>query len=112
DELRAQADLLDEAAASMGQVGGRMETVADDLGAINEGLSEARSVLGGYAATASGARDLVEQAERDLGRQSRLAQVMVIALGLTIALGQIVPLYVGWELIQRPEVLESPAEDA
>jgi hypothetical protein len=51
----------------------------------------------------SDARQLVTANETDLGRQLTFARVLLLVLGLTLAVGQVLPLGTGW-LLLRPEL--------
>ncbi|MBA2578273.1 MAG: hypothetical protein H0V05_16815 [Euzebyaceae bacterium] len=113
DELREQALLIEGAGANLGEAGRGATAVADDLAAIDAGLAEALVLLGDYTAAATDARQLLATTADDLERQANISKIMIAALGLTIALGQVVPLFVGWELLQgrRGEVKRAERDD-
>lgn len=112
EQLREQAMLIDEASANLDEVGQRASGIADTLGRLDQQLTEAVGLLQGYSATATQARELVTETEQRLARQVTLARIMVVILGLTIALGQIVPLYFGRLLRRGEEVPITPVPEA
>jgi hypothetical protein len=102
DDLREQAELIRGAGANLAEVGAGTEAVADDLQRIQQGLTGSIELLRGYAATATSASELIGDTQRNLGLQVRLARLLVTLLGVVFAAGQIVPLGLGWTLLQPP----------
>lgn len=102
EKLRGQADLVDAAGANLGRVGADAALVAGDLRRADAAVARAQRLLGDYAGDAAQARSLVADAQADLAGQARSARVLVVLLGLVIAAGQVVPLWVGWELRTAP----------
>ncbi len=76
--------------------------LADDVSTVSAELAEAEVLLDRYAETASGAQELAARTRGDLDGQSDLARLLVTLLGLSFVAGQIVPLWIGPELLQRP----------
>jgi hypothetical protein len=103
DDLRVQAALIREAGANLREVGEGTDAIAGDLAAITGGLEQAVEILRSYTATATSARDLVVETQEGLGFQVGLARLLVTLLGLTLATGQVVPLALGWTLLQPVE---------
>lgn len=95
-ELREQADLLEELSASVGSAGRDAAAVAEDVGAVDASLDEALRLLTSYAASGAEASERVEQARARTRAQAGAARAALVALGLSAALGQVVPLTVGW----------------
>jgi hypothetical protein len=103
-DLRAQAALIRETGDSLEDVGEGTTQIAGDLGAIRQGLGEALVVLSDSTATATSASALIGETQDGLRTQLGIARVLVILLGLTTAAGQLVPLALGWSLLQPPGV--------
>jgi ABC-type transporter Mla subunit MlaD len=106
EDLRVQAALIREAGANLGTVGVGTEAIADDLAGLRDTLDTAASVLGDYARTADEARALVQDSESDLGRQLFTLRLLIVAGGLAVAAGQVVPLSIGWAL-RNPEAFRA-----
>jgi hypothetical protein len=102
DDLRAQAALIREAAGNLDELGEGTALIAEDLLAIREGMAGAVEVLGSYTATATEAEAMIADTRTGLGSQMGWARVLVTVLGLSVAAGQVVPLGLGYLLLQPP----------
>jgi ABC-type transporter Mla subunit MlaD len=102
DELRAVSSDLAALASSSATVREDVDRLADDVSAVSAELAEAKLLLDRYAETATGAQQLAARTRGDLEGQSDLARLLVTLLGLSFVAGQIVPLWIGRELLQRP----------
>ena len=102
EQLRAQADLIRDAGDGLGTVRQGTARVADDLQTLNATLASAATLVDRYAATADEAAVVVSESQRDLRTNLLVGRVLVLVLGLSLLVGQIVPLGAGWFLL-RPE---------
>lgn len=102
EQLRAQADLIRDAGDGLGTVRRGTTRVADDLHTLNATLASASTLVDRYAATADEAADVVAEGHQDLRTNLRVGRVLVVVLGLSLLVGQIVPLGAAWFLL-RPE---------
>lgn len=102
DELREQADLIRDAGRNLGTVGDGAASMASDLATLRVSMREAAGLLEGYADTAAEASAVVTDTQENLAARMRGARLMVVVLGLTLLLGQVVPLAIGWFLL-RPD---------
>ncbi len=102
DDLRAQAQLLRESGDNLDEVGEGTSAIAEDVGEIRSGLSDALDVLAESTTTAESAAELVGDTQLDLQVQMGFARALVILLGLATVLAQLVPLALGWTLL-RPD---------
>ncbi|MBW3657451.1 MAG: hypothetical protein KY457_02360 [Actinobacteria bacterium] len=102
EQLRAQADLIRDAGDGLGRVRRGTTRVADDLRALHATLASASTLVDRYAATAEEAADVVAQGHQDLRTNLLVGRALVLVLGLSLLLGQLVPLGAGWFLL-RPE---------
>jgi hypothetical protein len=103
EALREQADLIRAGGDELGVTRAGTTAIADDLDELRTTLAASKDLLDRYATTASDARQLVTVNETDLGRQLTFARVLLVVLGLTLAVGQVLPLGTGW-LLLRPEL--------
>jgi hypothetical protein len=102
EDLETQAALIREAGASLGDVRRGTGEVADDLALLHGHLGEAAVLLDGYAETAEDAAAMVTDGRAALGRHLFAARLLIVALGLVLAAGQLVPIGAGW-LLLHPE---------
>jgi hypothetical protein len=113
EDLRSQADTIDEAGANLREVGNQGEAIAGSISDVRSSLSEAGAVLGEYRSTAGEARSLLEDTTTDLDRRLVVLRVLVVVLGLVYCAGQALPLYLGHRLAQPRAVIaeDLPASD-
>lgn len=109
EELRAQSEVLEGVAASLGDAGRSAGAVAEDVGVLDAQLDEAADLLTSYAATGERARTLVAGARDQMAGQVAAGRLAVAALGMSAALGQIVPLAAGWWLLRGRDRTTGPA---
>lgn len=102
DQLREQADLIRDAGAGLGTVRRGTTRVADDLHTLNATLASASTLIDRYAETAGDAAELVSGGHQDLRTDLLVGRVLVLVLGLSLLVSQVVPLGAGWFLL-RPE---------
>lgn len=106
EQLRDQAAQIEGTADSLTEATAGTMATADALEELVERLDEAAALVGDYASRASEARALVD-AQREVAAGNLVqARWMIWVVGLTVALGQFVPLYLGWAL--RAGQLGSP----
>ena len=102
---------LSTSATSLDQ---RARELTTQLHTLHDDVVEARTLLDQYAVTAAAARDLVASTRSGLGADLGLARVLVIVLGLTLAAGQIVPLWISGRLLTDtpiPGIDDEPTDD-
>jgi DNA-binding ferritin-like protein len=100
EDLREQADTIDEAGDNLGRVGRQSVGIADSLTEVRTNLDEAGRVLNRYQTTAGRARDLLEQTQSDLDRRLWVLRALVIVLGVIYCFGQILPIYLGTRMAE------------
>lgn len=98
--LREQAELIRDASRDLRTARVGTGAIADDLDGLVTTLERSTELIERYEATAGEARDLV--AADDLSGQLVAARALLLILGVTVALGQLVPLGAGW-LLLRPD---------
>jgi hypothetical protein len=87
----------------------QLATVGTNLDQLDRDLGEVERVINRYQATTSEARARVSQSRHDLAGSSDSMRLMLVLLGLVVALGQIVPLWLGFALTRGP-VIPAAAE--
>lgn len=100
--LRASSGRLDAVAEQMGELGGSATSLSDELARLGSNLQQADALLESYADTTERIAALVAEARSDLDAQRSDGRTLVILLGVIIALGQLVPLSLGWRALRRP----------
>lgn len=100
EDLRAQADTVDEAGDNLREVGAQGEAIAGSISEVRTSLEEAGEVLGRYRSTAGEAKTLLEDTTADLDRRLLVLRVLVVVLGVVYCAGQALPLYLGHRLAE------------
>jgi hypothetical protein len=107
------ADSLEGAAAELGEFAEGSDALTAELAALAGDVEEVRRQLAGsealldaYRVTTGDALDLAGTTRDDLGTDLARTRLLIVLLGLTFAVGQIVPAWVGRELLvtSRPPV--------
>jgi hypothetical protein len=107
------ADSLEGAAAELGEFAEGSDALTAELDALAVDVEEVRRQLAGsealldaYRVTTADALDLAGTTRDDLGTDLARTRLLIVLLGLTFAVGQIVPAWVGRELLvtSRPPV--------
>ena len=111
EDLRAQADTVDQAGANLREVGAQGEQIARSIGDVRASLVETGEVLGRYRTTAGDAKTLLEETTADLGRRLLVLRVLVVVLGLVYCAGQALPLYLGHRLAEAQTTIFPDGED-
>lgn len=85
----------------------RLETsvraFADAISKVNSDLDESEAILQQYRATAERAQILTAGVQADLDTDVRVTRILAVIVGLAVAVGQIVPFWVGKELVAAAE---------
>lgn len=108
EALREQAELIRDASRDLRTARVGTAAIADDLDGLVTTLERSTELIEQYAATAGDARELVTG--DDLSGQLVAARVLLLILGVTIALGQLLPLGAGW-LLLRPDAARAFLRD-
>lgn len=114
DRLRALEPFLATTNENFRIISDNVETLAGDLGAINENIEDVQPLLDDYLDIVYQTQDLVNQTRRGLRDQLRPVKTIVMVLFIWIGLTQVTPLYLGWELFsgRRDDVDEEEVEEA
>ena len=91
--LEPYADLDFEA------IGQDIVRLSEDVGAINEQIDGFVTLTDQYIGFVDEINSAINQAQANLDRQLILAKIVIVVAMIWILLGQLVPLYLGWELV-------------
>jgi hypothetical protein len=108
EALREQAELIRDASRDLRTARVGTAAIADDLDGLVSTLERSTDLIAQYEATAGQARDLV--AAEDLSGQLVAARILLLILGVTVTLGQLLPLGAGW-LLLRPDAARAFLRD-
>lgn len=103
EDLRALEGDLMLTTDNLALIGENIDTIADDLDLISQTVDEINPLLDQYIAIVAQTQELIAQAQSDLGDQLALLQLAVTALFLWLGLNQLVPFYLGWNLMTGDE---------
>ncbi|MEE8603344.1 hypothetical protein [Euzebya tangerina] len=92
ERLEEQADLIEQTAGSLTDVGDGVGRLAAELASFDATLTQTGELLGTYDETIQQGTSLVDQATADLGRQLALSRVALVVFVLAFAGLQAVPL--------------------
>ena len=95
EQLRAQAEPLEQLASNFEEFGAASAVIAADLEALQTQLDTASRLLTEYAATTTDASLVVADVQNDLGWQRWLVSAAVVLAAVVLAALQIVPLTLG-----------------
>lgn len=114
DRLRGLEPFLTTTNENMRIISENVETLAADLGNINENIENIQPLLDDYLDLVYRTNDLIGQTRRGLQDQLRPIKTIVMILFIWIGLTQVAPLYLGWELVSgsRSRVDQEEVEEA
>jgi hypothetical protein len=100
EDLRAQADAIDQAGSNLNRVSRQSVDIADSIGEVRGSLTETGRVLAEYQSTTAQAGDLLDQTQADLNRRLWVLRVLVVVLGIIYIIGQALPILLGSRMAQ------------
>lgn len=101
DQFATTSDSLARFESSITTLQTEVAALADSVRAVNDGLDGSEALLGSYRAAVEEARQVAEDSRRDLTRDENLLRLIIVIAGLNFAASQLVPLWVGWELLEE-----------
>jgi peptidoglycan hydrolase CwlO-like protein len=102
--LDAATDDLRQLSTSSTDVSKQIGELRADVQQVNQQLARSSGLIDSYRQTATEAQDLARRSRSDLGDDITLSQVLLVVLGVAVAVGQIVPFWVGRELLLEHRV--------
>lgn len=100
EELRVLETHLEVADTNLGEISGDARQLADDLGRINETMDDLAPQLDEFNATLTEFADSARQLRSTLDAQLNTFQTVWVVVMIWLALTQIAPLYLGYELVR------------
>jgi hypothetical protein len=97
--LRGLEEYMDVTDANLEIISQDLVVMSKDLDALNDGLADVEPLLDDYIRAATEAGGVIEQTRANLSTDLETAKLVVMGLMIWIGFTQIVPLYLGWELI-------------
>lgn len=99
DQLTTTADSLTEFTSSASGLQAELETLAESVQSVSNDLAGSDVLIDQYRASVDQARQLAVEARDDLAGDVRWMRALIVLGGITLLVGQIVPLWVGrWVL--------------
>lgn len=106
EELAQQSALVREAGDQLDVVSDGAAQIADDLAQLDAGITEAQALIADYSSTADDTRRLIQSTRGDLAERSTVATVMVAAIALAVAVGQLAPFWIGRQILRHADQLD------
>lgn len=114
EKLPAEFDQTSEDLAgfglALGDVQRQIRALATDIGAVNDSLSETGPLIADYRDNIADARAIAVSTRDDLDGSVALMRLLLVLGGLVFAAGQLVPFWVGRELLERSTIGVSDAD--
>jgi chromosome segregation ATPase len=106
----AATDDLRRLSTSSTDVGEQVSQLRTNVASVNQQLARSSALIDQYRETANEAQALARRSRSDLSGDVTLSRVLLVVLGLAVAVGQIVPFWVGRELLLEERVTP-PADE-
>lgn len=111
-QLRALGGDLRRVGGSADAVTGQMADLATDIDTLDGQLGKVAALVDRYTVTVAHAEDLAGTSRQHLADSARWAEALLILFGAVFAFGQIVPLWLGSDLVRssrgEPSEVEAP----
>jgi hypothetical protein len=97
--LSASTKDLRTLTTSSADVGHQLQQLRTDVAGLDAELARSHGLIAAYRQTARDAMTLAQRSRSDLGGDITLSRVLLVILAVAVAVGQIVPFWVGRELL-------------
>ena len=111
DDIRAATDDLDTFSASGGDLNDELVVLVDSVDDVRTAVSGTSAVLAQAQASSDAAHDLAESTLSEIGNQLALSRLLLVIIAIAIAIGQIVPYWVGRELLEAPVIVVADLDE-
>jgi hypothetical protein len=111
DELTTTAASLTGFTDSAEELQDELAELADSVQSVSNELSDSDALVGRYRTSVSDARSLATDTRNDLAGSAQLMRVFIVLGGITFAVSQIVPLWMGRSLLDAAGEAEAPGVD-
>jgi methyl-accepting chemotaxis protein len=100
-ELAETSTSLDDFETTLGTLETEVGILADTIHEVNEGLDGSEALLDGYRTNVEEAQEVANRSRDDLDQDDTMLRVLILIAGVNFAATQIVPLWIGWELLDE-----------
>jgi methyl-accepting chemotaxis protein len=107
-QLRQLVSGFGDLSTSATNVSNQLTTLSDSLDQLDDDLGQVQQLIGRYSTTTEQATTRVTASRHDLNSSADAMRALFVVLGLVIALGQIVPIWLGVSLIRSSPVQTVP----
>lgn len=104
DQLASTSGNLTDFTASAGDLQQQLDVLADSVTAISADLADTPELIDQYRQSVADARALAVSTDNDLDTGVVLMRILLVVGGITLLLGQIVPLWLGRSLLDDADV--------
>lgn len=108
-QLSATAASLTEFTGTAGELQQQLDDLATSVQTISDNLSETGSIVDQYRDSVADARALALETNNDLSTGVALMRILLIVGGITLLLGQVVPLWLGRSLLDDADATDHDA---
>lgn len=103
DTLRGLEPNLTTAGENLAIISANLKTISDDLGQLNTTVDEIAPLLDEYIRLGAETEALLAETQATIDQRLAMAELLVTVVFIWLALFQIVPAYLGWDLLTGPE---------
>lgn len=109
-QLDTTAQSLIDFTDSAGELQIELDRLTSSVKTVSADLAESDALVSQYRTNVDDARTLATSTQADLADNVRLMRVLIVIAGLTFAVSQIVPLWMGRSLLDEAEAAAAPAD--
>lgn len=107
EQLRGLETYLTVTSSNLQTISQGLHDVADDMEAVNGRISEFAPLLDDYLLLATTTQTKLQNTQQQLNTQLDTLKLVLTVVTVWLALSQLVPLYVGWELLRGKSSVDS-----
>lgn len=107
EQLRGLETYLTVTSSNLQTISQGLHDVADDMEAVNGRISEFAPLLDDYLLLATTTQTKLQNTQQQLNTQLDTLKLVLTVVTVWLALSQLVPLYVGWELVRGQSSVNS-----
>ena len=111
DDIRAATDDLDTFSASSGDLNAELVDLAASVDEVRTAVSGSSAVITQAQASSDAAHELAQSTLSEIGNQLALSRLLLVIIAIAIAVGQIVPYWVGRELLEAPVIVVADLDE-
>jgi methyl-accepting chemotaxis protein len=111
DQLTSTAGNLNDFTSSAGAVQSEVDRIATSVQSVAVELADTEALIEQYRASVADARALASATNDDLDTGAMLMRILLVAGGVTLLLGQVVPIWLGRSLLDEADRLRVGDDD-